>query len=137
MKKLLLTLTLTLCLNGCLTSALVVGCTLGGHECVEPSLVEVAAELDGRMIGAVIAAIPDRKYARWEPVSVEGVVTSGGTPLHQARAELLLGDDLLGTVRTDKSGRYDLHDVVGAVSLPRSPRYHRAPGSSQDRTDSC
>ena len=74
MKKLLLTLILTLSLNVGLTTALVVGACLArpwGGECEEPG----------------------SEWAEGKAVSVEGLLTSGGTPLDQARAELLFGDE--------------------------------------------
>ena len=42
---------------------------------------------------------------------MEGVVTSSGTPLYQAKVDLSLGGELW-TVRTDRSGRYQIHGVV-------------------------
>ncbi len=43
-------------------------------------------------------------------VSVEGVVTSGGSPLYQARVDLSWGGESW-TVRTDRNGRYQIHGL--------------------------
>ena len=102
--------------SGCATMAAILTCgdLLGDGNFTDgcsAEVVEIAGAADGKIFDAVFG--PDDGYGGplFERVSVEGVVTSGGSPLYQARAELSLGSELW-TVRTDRSGRYQIHGVV-------------------------
>ena len=109
-KRLLLVLALTLGLNGCATALVVHACS---HDSCPPQAIDRAMEADARIAGKVIEALtPDPVRAPWAHVTVEGVVTLGGAPLDQARVGLYRGSHLLGSIRTDRTGAYDLHDVV-------------------------
>ena len=94
----------TILSSGCVTMAAVIGC--GSSGCPDET-GEVTGRLDGDIFDAVFGS-NDRLLER---VSVEGVVTSSGTPLYQAKVDLSLGGELW-TVRTDRSGRYQIHGVV-------------------------
>ena len=102
--------------SGCATMAVILTCVEfpgdgnSTDECSDEEL-EVAGHLDGRIFDAVFGSDDGYDGPPFERVSVEGVVTSGGTPLYQARADLSW-DSELWTVRTDRSGRYQIHGVV-------------------------
>lgn len=127
MKKLLLTSGLMLGLNGCATAVVTVGCSggglfgspgLGGRGGCGPEVeavgVAIAVEIDRKIIEEVSEAL--RAEDSWHRMHVGGVVSSAGSPVYEARAELLVDEVSLGVVRTDESGRYDLHETVGESS---------------------
>ena len=90
MKKLLSTLLLTICLSGCVTTAAVLTCAAGavfGEETGDCH-IDDAMWVDGKILEGIGVIDPDADPAWRGLVSVEGVVTSGGTPVQQARTEL-------------------------------------------------
>jgi len=96
--------------SGCVTMAAMVGCGIGsGSDCSDETL-EVTGHLDGVIFDAILGS-DDGPRDILKRVSVEGVVTSSGTPLHQAKVDLSWGSELW-TVRTDRSGRYQIQGVV-------------------------
>ena len=95
--------------SGCATMAVVIACV---HDhCADEHVLDVALKVDGDIFDAVLSSDDGYDGPLFERVSVEGVVTSGGTPLYQARADLSWGSELW-TVRTDRSGRYQIQGVV-------------------------
>jgi len=100
--------------SGCVTMAVLLACSYPCSDEWEKrtdGMLEVAGHLDGKIFDAVFGSDDGYDGPLFERVSVEGVVTSGGTPLYQARADLSWGSELW-TVRTDRSGRYQIHGVV-------------------------
>ena len=98
--------------SGCATMAVLIACSYPG--CSDKGFdgaLEVAGHLDGKIFDAVFGSDDGYDGPLFERVSVEGVVTSGGSPLYQARADLSLGSELW-TVSTDRSGRYQIHGLV-------------------------
>ena len=110
MNRILLPVLAMLVLNGCATMAATLGCEWEGSAGCPDEVLDVAMRLDGNIIGAVLGAA-DGPQRLLERVSVEGVVTSSGSPLEKARVDLVAGSELW-TVRTDRSGRYQIHGVV-------------------------
>ncbi len=97
--------------SGCVSMAAMVGCGVGSGSGCSDETLEVTGHLDGKIFDAVFGSNDGYDGPLFERVSVEGVVTSGGSPLYQARVDLSLGSELW-TVRTDRSGRYQIHGVV-------------------------
>ena len=98
--------------SGCATMAVLIACSYPG--CSDKGFdeaLEVTGHVDGKIFDAVFGSDDGYDGPLFERVSVEGVVTSGGTPLYQAKADLSWGSELW-TVRTDRSGRYQIHGVV-------------------------
>ena len=96
--------------SGCVTMAAMVVCGFSsGSDCSDETL-DVTTHLDGNIFDAVVGAV-DGPPGVLKRVSVEGIVTSSGSPLYRARVDLSLGSELW-TVRTDRSGRYQIHGVV-------------------------
>ena len=96
--------------SGCVSMAGVIACLSCSDERVD-EMLEVTGPLDGKIFDAVFGSGDGYDGPLFERVSVEGVVTSSGTPLYQARVDLSLGGELW-TVRTDRRGRYQIHGVV-------------------------
>ena len=97
--------------SGCVTMAAIAACSYPGcSDETFDKVTEVTGHLDGHIFDAVFGS-GDGPRGLLKRVSVEGVVTSSGSPLYQARADLSLGSELW-TVRTDRSGRYQVRGVV-------------------------
>ncbi len=111
MKRILMIGIITFVLDGCVTLAAIVGCGYGSSAGCSSEILEVTGHVDGAIFDAVLGSFDGYDGPLFERVSVEGVVTSSGTPLYQARADLSLGSELW-TVRTDRSGRYQIQGVV-------------------------
>ena len=95
--------------SGCVATAATMACAL--DDCSDDEAwLDAAWKVDEAIFDAVFGS-DDRPQDLLERVSVEGVVTSNGTPLYQARVDLSWGGELW-TVRTDRSGRYQIHGVV-------------------------
>ena len=115
MKKLLVTLALTLCLNGCLTMAVGTACAVGsawgGDSDCSGEILDAAWDADKRIIRAMVAD-GDPEDAAWVPVSVQGVVTAEGDPVLSARVELAsVGFGPLALVSTDSEGSYEIREI--------------------------
>ena len=114
--------------SGCITMA-AVGASANCGGCSNPRGMRIANHLDGIILDVLFGSgdFPQahlhpsfrgrpRKFKKSpfvsdQRVSVEGVVTSSGTPLYQAKVDLSWGIQLW-TVRTDGSGRYQIQGVV-------------------------
>jgi hypothetical protein len=99
--------------SGCATMVAIVACVQ--DHCPDERVMSAAGKVDGDIFGAVFGSkglsAEAAAKALFERVSVEGVVTSSGTPLYQARVELSLGSEVW-MVRTDRSGRYQIQGSV-------------------------
>ena len=95
--------------SGCITMA-AVGASANCGGCSNPRGMRIANHLDGIILDALFTS-DDGPRDLLKRVSVEGVVTSSGTPLYQAKVDLSWGIQLW-TVRTDGSGRYQIQGVV-------------------------
>jgi len=99
--------------SGCATMVAMVGCVQ--DHCPDERAMSAAGKVDGDIFDAIFGSrgLSAEAAAQklFERVSVEGVVTSSGTPLYQARVDLSLGSELR-TVLTDKSGRYRIQGSV-------------------------
>jgi hypothetical protein len=105
MTRILLLAATTVGLNACAMTAVAVGCGSSSGGC-PAEVVDLAWHVDGKVFGAVFGSpgSPER-------VSVQGVVTSDGIPLHQARVDLSVHREIW-TTWTDRRGRYRIHGVV-------------------------
>ncbi len=110
MKRILMIGIITFVLNGCVTMAAIVGCGYGSSAGCSSEILEVTGHVDGAIFDAVLGSVESPR-GLLKRVSIEGVVTSSGSPLYQAIADLSVGGERW-TVRTDRSGLYQIHGVV-------------------------
>ena len=95
--------------SGCVSTMAVLLCAYpDGGDCSDV-VTDVTWEVDEKIFDAVFSS-DDGPVELLKGVSVEGVVTSGGSPLYQARVDLSWGGEFW-TVRTDRNGRYQIHGL--------------------------